>query len=333
MRRNLFIRVLGIVLTLICAVTMLSLTAFAAGPALNKTSIKLTSTGTYTLKVSGTTETVKWSTSDAKVATVSSKGKVTAQSKGACYIYAKVGKTTLKCKVTTIAGAIALEKNTLTLKENGGNAVIKCTVKGLDKAIGIITQNASSALVGVKEVDGTFYITVSPKSAGVSKVTVYLKSDKTIKKTITVNVVTDETAKTDDSEDYKQMTTAEMAKDVADIVNKERATKGLSALTFDNELCQVANLRAEEIATLFSHTRPNGKDCFSAYTELGYTNYEYCTRGENIAAGQKTSVFVMESWMNSSGHCANILGSKYTKIGVGVYYSGNQYYWVQVFSN
>lgn len=58
----------------------------------------------------------------------------------------------------------------------------------------------------------------------------------------------------------------------------------------------------------------------------------YKSAGENIAAGQRTPDEVMQAWMNSSGHRANILNAKYTELGVG-YYKGGSYgvYWVQEF--
>lgn len=55
----------------------------------------------------------------------------------------------------------------------------------------------------------------------------------------------------------------------------------------------------------------------------------YRTAGENIAYGQQTPQAVVNAWMNSSGHRANILSSAYTQIGVGFYASG--YYWTQMF--
>jgi len=78
-----------------------------------------------------------------------------------------------------------------------------------------------------------------------------------------------------------------------------------------------------------SHTRPNGTSCFTVLSELGVG---YSASGENIAAGQKTPQAVMESWMNSSGHKANILNPDFTHIGVG-YAEGGNYgtNWVQLF--
>ena len=117
---------------------------------------------------------------------------------------------------------------------------------------------------------------------------------------------------------------------VLDLVNAERAKVGLAPLSWDaSNLAPGAAVRAQEIVGYFSHTRPDGTSCFTAIRNPGRV-------GENIAAGQRTPQAVMNSWMNSSGHRANILNAGYTKIGVGyVYVPGSPYgaYWVQMFSS
>lgn len=121
------------------------------------------------------------------------------------------------------------------------------------------------------------------------------------------------------------------AKEVLDIVNKERANNGLSALKLDKNLTDTAMLRAAETTVLFSHTRPNGKDWNTAFPSTVGIGSE----GENIAAGQSTAAIVMNSWMNSSGHRANILDSDFKYIGIGcVIYNGTyRYYWAQNFAS
>ena len=116
---------------------------------------------------------------------------------------------------------------------------------------------------------------------------------------------------------------------VVDLVNQERAKYGLSALSVDSTLMSAAQKRAMETVTSFSHTRPNGSSFSSVLSEY---NYSYRSAGENIAYGQRTPQEVVNAWMNSSGHRANILNSKYTKIGVGCYKSGSTYYWSQLFA-
>lgn len=110
------------------------------------------------------------------------------------------------------------------------------------------------------------------------------------------------------------------------MVNEERSKAGLSPLILDKELSANAAVRAEEIVHDFSHTRPNGSAFSSAIT------ISYRRAGENIAYGYPTAEAVMDGWMNSSGHRANILQPSFTKIGVGVVQRDNTLYWVQLFT-
>lgn len=124
--------------------------------------------------------------------------------------------------------------------------------------------------------------------------------------------------------------TSGYAAEVLKLVNKERKKYGLSALALDEKLCRAADKRAKETVSLFSHTRPDGTDCFTVLEEYGIG---YRAVGENIAAGQRTAKDVVAAWMNSPGHRANILSSSYEKLGVGLVKapSGYGYYWVQLF--
>lgn len=74
------------------------------------------------------------------------------------------------------------------------------------------------------------------------------------------------------------------------------------------------------------------KSTGSPYEMLQKFGVKYSSGGENIAAGQKTASQVMNSWLNSSGHRANILSKNYTQLGVG-FYAGGLYdtYWTQLF--
>ena len=115
----------------------------------------------------------------------------------------------------------------------------------------------------------------------------------------------------------------DMAWEVLDIVNRERAANGLSPLTMDKGLMQTAQLRATEISDVYSHTRPDGTSCGTAFPS-GQN-----AMGENIAMGQRTPEEVVNGWMNSEGHRANILNNTFTQIGVG--YVENGHYWTQMF--
>ena len=130
------------------------------------------------------------------------------------------------------------------------------------------------------------------------------------------------------SANYSDAQTESYAIQVAAIVNRERAANGLAPLKYSDKLSEAALVRAEEIQSVFSHTRPNGTRCFTAVTEAGIS---YTSVGENIAYGQRTPEEVMNSWMNSSGHRANILGN-YDYIGIGVTNRNGTYYWSQFFA-
>ena len=109
------------------------------------------------------------------------------------------------------------------------------------------------------------------------------------------------------------------------LVNKEREKRKLSPLVMDKNLLSSAMVRGAEINLYFGHTRPDGSDCFTTLSD------DMMQMGENIAAGQKSPTEVVNDWMNSPGHKANILDDGYNVIGVGCYKAGNCYYWVQMF--
>lgn len=117
---------------------------------------------------------------------------------------------------------------------------------------------------------------------------------------------------------------------VVNLVNQERAKAGLSPVKADVSVQAAAQIRAKEIETSFSHTRPDGSSFSTALTQQGVT---YRGSGENIAWGQKTPEQVMNGWMNSDGHRANILNKNYTTIGVGLYQNASgTNYWTQLFT-
>ena len=110
--------------------------------------------------------------------------------------------------------------------------------------------------------------------------------------------------------------------EVLKLVNQERAKVGAPALKMDKELLAAGMLRAEEISIYFDHDRPTGKDCFTASSKMF---------GENIAVGLSTATGVMNQWMNSAGHKANILSSGFTSIGIGCTVVDGRTYWTQTF--
>ncbi len=123
------------------------------------------------------------------------------------------------------------------------------------------------------------------------------------------------------------------AEEILQLVNTERAKAGLPALILSEQLTGVANLKAQDMADnhYFDHTSPTYGTPFEMMRTYGIS---YRSAGENIAAGQRTPEEVMNAWMNSSGHKANILNESYTTLGVGIATGGDYgIYWVQMFTS
>ena len=116
--------------------------------------------------------------------------------------------------------------------------------------------------------------------------------------------------------------------EVVRLVNAERTKRGLSPLAHNWQVSRVARYKSEDMQKnrYFSHTSPTYGSPFQMLKSFGIT---YRTAGENIAKGQSTPAAVVNAWMNSSGHRANILNSSFTEIGVGYVANGN--YWTQMF--
>jgi len=120
-------------------------------------------------------------------------------------------------------------------------------------------------------------------------------------------------------------------KEVLDLVNKERAKAGVSQLSLDDKLSNVATIKSQDMIdkNYFDHTSPTYGSPYEMMKQFGIS---YTIAGENIAAGQSTPQQVMNDWMNSSGHRGNILNSSYTKLGVGIAKDANgKLYWTQMF--
>lgn len=116
--------------------------------------------------------------------------------------------------------------------------------------------------------------------------------------------------------------------EVVRLVNAERASYGLPALSIRADLCQYARVKSQDMhdSGYFSHTSPNYGSPFDMMKSFGIT---YSHAGENIAMGYSTPEAVVSAWMNSEGHRANILSASYTELGVGYVADGG--YWTQWF--
>ncbi|MEU4479514.1 CAP domain-containing protein [Micromonospora sp. NPDC023966] len=118
-------------------------------------------------------------------------------------------------------------------------------------------------------------------------------------------------------------------REVVELVNQERAKAGCKALTIDDKLMLAAQRHSQDQADhkTMSHDGSDGSDVGDRLDRVGYAWRSY---GENVAWNQQSPAAVMDAWMNSSGHRANILNCSFTEIGVGVARS-NGPYWTQDF--
>ena len=126
---------------------------------------------------------------------------------------------------------------------------------------------------------------------------------------------------TSDLKEEKQIIdTEEWAMEVIELTNAEREKYGLHPLEVDDELMELAQIRAEEVSTKYSHERPDGTRVSKTYG---------C--GENVGA-KKSAEKQVTSWMSSGGHSTNILLERYKSIGVGCCMADDgRTYWVQIF--
>ncbi|MBP3633055.1 MAG: SafA/ExsA family spore coat assembly protein [Oscillospiraceae bacterium] len=115
---------------------------------------------------------------------------------------------------------------------------------------------------------------------------------------------------------------------VVNLVNEIRAQNGLPSLRHNWQLSRVARYKSQDMAdkNYFSHNSPTYGTPFQMMKQFGIS---YRTAGENIAQGYRTAQAVVNAWMNSPGHRANILNANYTQIGVG--YVADGYHWTQMF--
>ncbi|MEU3574263.1 CAP domain-containing protein [Kitasatospora sp. NPDC036755] len=121
------------------------------------------------------------------------------------------------------------------------------------------------------------------------------------------------------------------AQQVVNLVNAERAKAGCGPVSAEPRLASAAQSHSDDMAdrNYFDHASPEGDHADHRIEAAGYS---WSTWGENIARGQKDPAAVMESWMNSPGHRANILNCSFKQLGVGVRTGANGPWWTQVFA-
>lgn len=314
-------KIIAVVFAALLSVMICTVSVSAATLKLNKTTVNVPVGYKTTLKVSGASEKVEWSVKNSKIASVKATGdasaKIVGKSSGTTYVYAKVNGKTLKCKVNVKKSFITPSDTELSLKKDESSSITVNAVGSHD----LLYSNSDSSVCSVsfgKWNKNKLKLTVKGKNAGTSDITLYVKDyekSTAVKLSVTVkDPSTDPTV---------------LIEEVAEIVNKEREAVGKGSLKLDDDLNEMAAVRAEEIASVFSHTRPDGRDCFTVIDDFGK---RYMAVGENIAMCTADAEEVMKMWMNSPGHRGNILSGYYGKIGVGVYISGRYAYFVQIFA-
>jgi len=320
---------------------------------ITKLSINIGESATLNATISpsnATDKKIKWSSSDKKVASVSSSGVVKGIKAGKVTITAKTanGKTA-KCAVTVKAVAVSGVKVSpasavLTV---GGSQQLKATVSpsnATDKTVkwsssdtSVAKVNKNGLVTAIAKGTATITVKASNKKTATSKITVNAPASTptpspapthgfipTIAPTLAPTPTPGPTSISEPTPtpvpQGEVMTS--MADEVVALVNSERAKAGEKALIVDPELTAAAVIRAKELVTLFSHTRPDGTSC-STVSDKVY--------GENTAKGNSNASNVMNRWMNSQGNRENILRPYFGSIGVGVYKYNGTIYWVQLF--
>ena len=141
--------------------------------------------------------------------------------------------------------------------------------------------------------------------------------------------------------EFQAQATAQINQAMLAAVNQARATArrcgattyaAAPPLTLSSQLTAAAQAHSTDMATrnFFSHT---GSDGSSPWVRITRTGYRYSYAGENIAAGYSTVTAVMQGWLASAGHCANILNRNFTQLGVGYAQGGSyRHYWTQDFA-
>ena len=126
-------------------------------------------------------------------------------------------------------------------------------------------------------------------------------------------------------------TVAAYEQEVFDLVNQIREENGLEPFVYNETLAETARAHSQDMIdrNFFDHTNPDGKSPFDRMRDNGLS---YSMAAENIAVGYPSPEAVVEGWMNSEGHRANILGGC-EELGVGLALGGSYgYYWTQCFA-
>ena len=257
-----------------------------------------------------TTETlVYYTTDDETIASVTENGTVFAAGAGTTTITCTAGEYNDTCTVTVIvpmAGiSMSTDRRIYKVGDRGSFTVQISPQDATDQTFSTEISSAAATLTGTN--------TFSCDAGGEVTITVTAANGMTASQTITV------------------IDLVSYANEVFRLTNIERINAGLEPFTSSSPLTRTAVVRAGEIISQFSHDRPDGSDCFTAFDD-NYVTYNRA--GENIAMGQRSAAEVVRGWMESPGHRENILNSEFGRLGVGVAMdSSGRLYWAQSFAD
>lgn len=223
---------------------------------------------------------------------------------------------TIKVQVTNEPLVMAAGVKSAT-GEVGKNTTVNFTVSQPDATV---TATIHNNIAEVSVTNGVLHI--KPTAVGDAVITLTATKEGYGSGTLSIALKVSEAAKIPETVD-------DLAASVFNLVNKARKAEGLSPLTYSSKAQKAADIRAKEIIELFSHTRPDGSDCFTALSETGVTMK---SAGENLASGYETPKAVVDGWLASPGHRENIMRPDFTELAVGVATdSFGTIYWSQFF--
>jgi len=251
----------------------------------------------------------RFTSDNADVATVRDDGTLYAVGAGTATILCVLGNAEATCEVTVVVPVtgitISMERRVFKIGDIGSINATVVPEDATNKQFSVAIEGEAASLSG----DNAF----SCVAGGEAVITVTAANG--VRERLTITVI--------DLEAF--------ANEVFRLTNIERGKAGLTLFSSGATLTKVAAVRADETIRNFSHDRPDGRSCFTAFTEGGVN---YSMAGENIAMGQRTPEDAVRDWMNSPGHRAAILEEGYGRLGVGVAMDGSgRLYWAQAFTD
>ena len=257
-----------------------------------------------------TTDTrADYTSGDEDISSVTDDGTVLAIGAGTTIIQCTIGEFSASCTVTVIVPttgiSVSTDRRMYKVGDRGSFTVQISPQDATDKTFSAEVSNTAIILTDTNS--------FSCAAGGEATITVTAANGMTASQTITV------------------IDLVAYANEVFRLTNAEREKAGLEPLSMMSSLTQTAVVRANEITRSFSHDRPDGSDCFTAFDD---NNVPYQRAGENIAMGQRTPTEVVRAWMDSAGHRENILNEDFGHLGVGVAMdSSGRLYWAQNFTD